>query len=75
MSDTGIGMTKSEIAVALEPFGQVDNRLDRSHGGTGLGLTIAKGLVELQGGELRVASEKDVGTDVILIFPQASGDV
>lgn len=72
VSDTGIGMTTAEVAVALEPFGQVDNRLDRSHGGTGLGLTIARGLVELQGGELQVASEEGVGTDVVLIFPETA---
>jgi len=69
--DTGIGMTPDEIRVALEPFGQVDGALARWREGTGLGLPIAKSLVELHGGELLVASAKDTGTVVTVMLPPA----
>src|SRR5262249_44816824 len=45
--DTGIGMTTTQIAKALEPFQQVDNSMTRRYEGTGLGLPIARSLSEL----------------------------
>lgn len=71
ISDNGIGMSPDEVTVALTEFGQIDNRLDREHEGTGLGLPIAKALTELQGGEFIIRSEKDVGTHVLMLFPIA----
>jgi two-component system cell cycle sensor histidine kinase PleC len=71
VSDSGIGMTREEVTVALTEFGQVDNRLDREHEGTGLGLPIAKALTELQRGEFIVRSEKGRGTDVLMLFRAA----
>ena len=53
IADTGIGMTSEEIPVALNRFGQIDNRLSRRYEGAGLGLPLAKHLVELHGGTLR----------------------
>lgn len=67
--DTGIGMTEPEIAIALEPFGQVDNTLSRSFEGTGLGLPLARKLTELHGGRLEVTSVKGKGTTVRVILP------
>jgi two-component system cell cycle sensor histidine kinase PleC len=67
--DTGVGMTKNEIDVAVTPFGQVDGSRTRWREGTGLGLPIAKALVELHGGEIEVRSEKGVGTEIALKFP------
>ena len=67
--DTGIGMTDEEVKVALTPFGQVDGGRSRWREGTGLGLPIAKALVELHGGSLIVRSEKGVGTEVHVILP------
>jgi PAS domain S-box-containing protein len=67
--DTGIGMTKEEVEVALEQFGQIDNELSRQHDGTGLGLPIARSLAELHGGSLGVESKKDAGTTVELWLP------
>jgi PAS domain S-box-containing protein len=67
--DTGIGMTAEEVRIALEPFGQVDARLSREHEGTGLGLPLARRLAELHGGSLRVESEKDKGTRVVVTLP------
>jgi two-component system cell cycle sensor histidine kinase PleC len=67
--DTGVGMTEEDVAVALTPFGQVDASHARWREGTGLGLPIARALVQLHGGELRISSQKDVGTEVTVILP------
>lgn len=67
--DTGIGMDEAGIEQALKPFGQVDNGLSRQFEGTGLGLPLAKSLVELHGGMLSVASERGVGTMVSVVLP------
>ncbi len=69
VADTGIGMTQAELAVALQPFGQVDSSLSRTFEGTGLGLPLALRLVELHGGTMQVRSEKDVGTVIDIWFP------
>lgn len=70
VSDTGVGMTAEEIATALQRFRQVDNLLTRQHAGTGLGLPLVKGLVELHGGTLAIASIPGTGTTVTLTFPR-----
>jgi two-component system cell cycle sensor histidine kinase PleC len=67
--DTGVGMTPEEVAVALTPFGQVDASHARWREGTGLGLPIARALVQLHGGELSIKSEKGRGTSVEVRFP------
>ncbi len=69
VSDTGIGMEREDIPVALTPFRQVDNSLTRKHGGTGLGLPLVKSLIELHGGTLTIDSKPAVGTRVTLHFP------
>lgn len=69
ISDNGIGMTPSQISVALTPFGQVDGRLQRKYEGTGLGLPLCKAFVELHGGTLQVESEPDQGTTITVILP------
>jgi signal transduction histidine kinase len=71
VSDTGIGMNPEEMAMALEPFGQVESALTRNHDGTGLGLPIARHLVELHGGELSLVSQKGNGTTVSVVIPPA----
>jgi two-component system cell cycle sensor histidine kinase PleC len=67
--DTGIGMTEEEIRIAFTPFGQVDGTRTRWREGTGLGLPIAKALVELHGGRLEIRSEKSKGTEISVLFP------
>jgi two-component system cell cycle sensor histidine kinase PleC len=67
--DTGVGMNEDEVAVALTPFGQVDASHTRWREGTGLGLPIARALVQLHGGELKITSRKGEGTSVEVIFP------
>ena len=66
VEDSGIGMSAEEIEIALTPFGQVDASLSRRHEGTGLGLPLAKRLVELHGGRLDIDSTPGVGTCVTL---------
>jgi two-component system cell cycle sensor histidine kinase PleC len=67
--DTGIGMSADDVRIALTPFGQVDGSRSRAHEGTGLGLPIAKGLIEMHGGTLDVESEKGKGTSVVVMLP------
>ena len=70
--DSGIGMSDEEVKIALTPFGQVDSSRARWRDGTGLGLPIAKSLVELHGGELRVSSVKASGTQIWVLLPPPS---
>jgi CheY-like chemotaxis protein len=56
VSDHGIGMTRETLDRIFEPFNQADTSLERSRGGLGLGLTLAKGLVELHGGTVAADS-------------------
>ena len=67
--DTGIGMNDDDIAKALTPFGQVANKMTATHTGTGLGLPLAKAMLELHGGELTIISEPHHGTTMVLSFP------
>jgi PAS domain S-box-containing protein len=74
VEDYGIGMSKHEIGRALEPFGQAKPAVTKTHGGTGLGLPIAKGLTEAHGGRLVVESSPGRGTVVRTVFPLKSGE-
>ena len=60
--DTGIGIDKNSLDHVFETFQQADSSTTREYGGTGLGLTISKRLVELQNGKIWVTSEIGVGT-------------
>jgi signal transduction histidine kinase len=69
VADTGIGMNATELGIAMEPFGQVENSLARSYEGTGLGLPLARRMTELHGGRLTLRSVKGVGTTVEVYLP------
>jgi signal transduction histidine kinase/CheY-like chemotaxis protein len=60
--DNGIGMTPEQIARIYEPFTQADSTTTRRYGGTGLGLPIAKNMIELMGGKLIVESSFGAGS-------------
>ena len=62
IKDTGIGMNSEQIAKILDPFTQADSSTTRKYGGTGLGLTIVKKLVELMGGKPKIESSPGVGS-------------
>ena len=71
VSDTGIGIAPDMIAVALEPFRQISSPFARNAEGTGLGLSLAKALMESHGGRLELESTLNLGTTARLVFPPA----
>jgi signal transduction histidine kinase len=68
--DTGIGMTEAEVAVAMEPFRQIDNTLARKYEGTGLGLPLTRALIELHGGRFELSSKPGIGTTATVCLPE-----
>jgi signal transduction histidine kinase len=71
VEDTGIGITEEDMPKALAVFGQVDSDLSRKYEGCGLGLPLAKLLVERHGGTLAIESAVGEGTRVTLTLPAA----
>jgi len=69
VADTGIGIPPGALVNVMEPFGQVDNSINRKYSGTGLGLPLTRGLVELHGGSMTLNSEQRVGTTVTIRLP------
>jgi len=67
--DNGIGMTEREIALARQPFRQVQNSFARQHEGAGLGLSLVEGFIALHGGRMEIDSKPGEGTTVSLVFP------
>ncbi|MBM3597005.1 MAG: HAMP domain-containing histidine kinase [Alphaproteobacteria bacterium] len=69
VADSGIGMTEAEVAEALLPFHQPKQQIEGGYVGTGLGLPIAKALISLHGGEMRIDSVPKKGTTVRFTLP------
>lgn len=73
--DTGIGIPKDKLNTIFESFSQADTSVTRKYGGTGLGLTIVKQLVELQGGTISVKSTVDKGSVFSFSIHYPKGDI
>jgi signal transduction histidine kinase len=67
--DTGIGIDIREQEKIFQPFHQVDGSSARKYGGTGIGLTLARQLVELQGGSIWVSSQRNAGSTFTFTLP------
>jgi two-component system, cell cycle sensor histidine kinase PleC len=69
VKDTGPGIPEEEIPVVLASFGQGSNSIKSAEQGAGLGLPIAKSLVDLHGGTFALRSKLRIGTEVVVTFP------
>src|SRR3954470_8017596 len=69
VKDTGSGIAEDEIPIVLASFGQGSNSIKSAEQGAGLGLPIAKNLVDLHGGTFTLKSKLRIGTEVIITFP------
>ncbi|MGE0872386.1 MAG: sensor histidine kinase [Kofleriaceae bacterium] len=72
VSDSGIGISRDQVAKIFEPFFQVDSSSTRAFGGTGLGLTLAKAYVEAHGGRIWVDTAPGQGSTFTASFPMRS---
>ena len=68
ISDTGVGMSKEFLPNLFKPFEQENQKRVDNHDGTGLGMSIAKSLIELMGGTIEVESQLNVGTTFTIDF-------
>lgn len=75
IADSGIGIKEEDMPKVFDKFQQIENSLDRKVGGTGLGLPIAKQLIEAHGGEIWFESEYQKGTTFIFTIPIMREDI
>jgi signal transduction histidine kinase len=73
VADTGIGIPPEKIAQIGKPFERAGEAYNSHRGGSGIGLAIAKAIVEMHGGRMEIDSEPGRGTRVRLILPKAQG--
>jgi two-component system, cell cycle sensor histidine kinase DivJ len=69
VSDTGVGISEHDLSRIGNPFVQADAAYNRKHEGTGLGLSVVKGLVALHGGTMSIDSQEGIGTTVKVRLP------
>ncbi len=75
VTDTGVGIPEEKLNTIFESFSQADASVTRRYGGTGLGLTIVRQLVELQHGKIHVVSKEHVGSTFMVSIPYSIGKV
>ncbi|MEA3289562.1 MAG: ATP-binding protein [Campylobacterota bacterium] len=75
VKDQGVGISNDKLDYIFEAFSQEKSSTSRNYGGTGLGLSISSELVKLLGGELKVKSEIDVGSEFYFSIPIIVGKV
>ncbi|MCD6290382.1 MAG: sensor histidine kinase, partial [Anaerolineae bacterium] len=73
VEDDGEGILPEDLPHVFEPFYRGDRSRSRRRGGTGLGLTLSKALVEAHGGEIGVSSEPERGTKFTIRLPRSEG--
>lgn len=69
ISDTGMGVPEEKVNIIFEPFMQAGPEITRNYGGAGLGLSICKGLLELQGGSIQLTNKSGGGAEFIIQVP------
>lgn len=72
--DEGIGIAADQLGRIFQPFVQLDARLSRDYGGTGLGLCLVKQLVALHGGRVELSSAPGLGSVFTVVLPRLAGD-
>ncbi|NGY38569.1 response regulator [Flavobacterium sp. XN-5] len=75
VKDSGIGIPSDKIETIFDPFIQVSNDTSRKYGGTGLGLTITKKIIDIMNGQIQVESKLDVGTKFKVNLPFSKGNL
>ncbi len=75
IKDSGVGMAAQDLARALSPFGQVENKLSKRFEGTGLGLPLTKKLIEMMHGTFEIQSEPGFGTTITITFAFHSNEI
>ena len=74
VEDTGVGIPPEELTKVFDKFYQVDGSLAREYPGVGLGLSVAKSIVEWHGGEIEAQSEPGRGSRFVVVLPATPGD-
>lgn len=71
VKDTGVGIDKKDMGLLFQKFSRIPNELSRQTAGSGVGLYIAKQLIDLHGGSIQVSSQAGKGTDFTILLPLA----
>lgn len=74
VKDTGVGIAEADLPYVFERFWRADRSRDRTSGGTGVGLTICRRLVEIQGGQIEVESQPGQGSEFRFWLPAVKGN-